>query len=162
MLLYATAGRRSPTKPAAMTTKPKRAGFTLVEIMIVVAIISLLAVIAVPGFLRSRKRSQATLVLNDLRLIDAAVAQYAVETVKAAGADVYVADWTDYVKDDTRLALSGMDIFGNDFSDQVVDLLPTVPAPTYDGLLDVVDAAFWLPYVRETTPRPRHKKPPKH
>ena len=42
------------------TIRNRRAGFTLVEIMIVVAIIALLAAIAVPGFLRSRKRSQAT------------------------------------------------------------------------------------------------------
>ena len=42
----------------------KHAGFTLVEIMIVVAIIALLASIAVPNFLRSRKRSQATHVLE--------------------------------------------------------------------------------------------------
>src|SRR5437868_8570138 len=51
----------------------RRGGFTLVEIMIVVAIIALLAAIAVPGFLRARKRSQASKILNDLRMIDAAV-----------------------------------------------------------------------------------------
>ena len=58
----------------------RRGGFTLVEIMIVVAIIALLAAIAVPGFLRARKRSQASRILNDLRMIDAAVDQYAIET----------------------------------------------------------------------------------
>src|SRR5664279_1036933 len=57
----------------------KHAGFTLVEIMIVVAIIALLAAIAVPNFLRSRKRSQATQVLEDLRIIDSAVDLYAIE-----------------------------------------------------------------------------------
>ncbi len=51
----------------------RREGFTLVEIMIVFAIIALLAAVAVPGFLRARKRSQASRVVNDLRLIDAAV-----------------------------------------------------------------------------------------
>ena len=51
----------------------KQGGFTLVEIMIVVAIIALLAAIAVPGFLRARKRSQASRIINDLRLVDAAV-----------------------------------------------------------------------------------------
>ena len=55
----------------------RRGGFTLVEIMIVVAIIALLAAIAVPGFLRARKRSQASRIINDLRLIDSAVDQYA-------------------------------------------------------------------------------------
>jgi prepilin-type N-terminal cleavage/methylation domain-containing protein len=53
-------------------------GFTLIEIMIVVAFIALLAAIAVPGFLRARKRSQASLILNDLRKIDSAVV-YVVE-----------------------------------------------------------------------------------
>ena len=75
-----------------------RAGFTLVEIMIVVAIIALLAAIAVPGFLRARKRSQASKILNDLRLIDAAVDQYAIETSKSTGSSVVVSDWTNYLK----------------------------------------------------------------
>ena len=57
----------------------RRGGFTLVEIMIVVAIIALLAAIAVPNFLRARKRSQATRVLEDLRMLDSAVDQYAIE-----------------------------------------------------------------------------------
>ena len=68
----------------------KRAGFTLVEIMIVVAIIALLAAIAVPGFLRARKRSQASKIINDLRLIDSAVDQYAIETTKKTGDPVAV------------------------------------------------------------------------
>ena len=62
--------------------RKSRGGFTLVEIMIVVAIIALLAAIAVPGFLRSRKRSQATAILNDARIIDGAIDQYAIENNK--------------------------------------------------------------------------------
>ena len=69
-----------------------RGGFTLVEIMIVVAIIALLAAIAVPNFLRARKRSQATRILEDLRIIDSAIDQYAIETNKSSGADVTWAD----------------------------------------------------------------------
>ena len=53
--------------------------------MIVVSIIALLAAIAVPGFLRARKRSQASRIINDLRLIDSAVDQYAIETNKITG-----------------------------------------------------------------------------
>ena len=76
----------------------RRGGFTLVEIMIVVAIIALLAAIAVPGFLRARKRSQAAKILNDLRIIDAAVDQYAIETNRASGFQVAITDWTNYLK----------------------------------------------------------------
>jgi len=125
--------------------------------MIVVAIIAVLAAITVPSFLRARKRSQATSVKNDLRLIDAAIAQYAIETSKNSGDPVYVDDWVDYVKDDSKLANTGQDIFGNDYNDQIVDTLPVVPAATWDALSDVVDSAFWSPYSREITPQPKHK-----
>src|SRR5438270_7232045 len=93
----------------------KHAGFTLVEIMIVVAIIALLAAIAVPGFLRARKRSQATKILNDLRMIDSAIDQYAIETGKKTGDTVDVTDWTNYVKKDSTLYVTGQDLFGNDY-----------------------------------------------
>ena len=64
------------------------------EIMIVVAIIALLAAIAVPGFMRARKRSQASRILNDLRIIDSAIDQYAIENNKKTNDPVAVADWT--------------------------------------------------------------------
>ncbi|MEY2499382.1 MAG: type pilus assembly protein PilA [Verrucomicrobiota bacterium] len=124
----------------------KRAGFTLVEIMIVVAIIALLAAIAVPGFLRARKRSQASKILNDLRLIDAAVDQYAIETAKTTGATVNVTDWTNYLKKDTNLYATGQDLFGQDYGNQTVDTLPSVPAPTKTSLSDVTDDSFWSPF----------------
>ena len=124
----------------------KRAGFTLVEIMIVVAIIALLAAIAVPGFLRARKRSQASKILNDLRLIDAAVDQYGIETSRSTGSAVSVSDWTNYLKKDTTLYATGKDLFGNTYGDQVVDSLPKVPANAWATLSDVADATFWSPY----------------
>src|SRR6059058_1211664 len=124
----------------------KHAGFTLVEIMIVVAIIALLAAIAVPGFLRARKRAQASKILNDLRLIDSAIDQYAIETNKLTGATVNVADWTNYLKKGTILYNTGKDLFGNDYGPQSVDTLPTVPASAKASLSDVTDASFWSPY----------------
>jgi prepilin-type N-terminal cleavage/methylation domain-containing protein len=124
----------------------KLAGFTLVEIMIVVAIIALLAAIAVPGFLRARKRSQAAKVLNDLRMIDGAVDQYAIETSKSTGSSVAVTDWTNYVKKDTTLYTTGKDLFGEDYGQQTVDSLPKVPANAWTSLSDVADASFWSPY----------------
>ena len=124
----------------------KRAGFTLVEIMIVVAIIALLAAIAVPGFLRARKRSQASKILNDLRMISGAIDQYAIEQSKQSTDPVLVADWTNYLKKDTQLYLTGQDLFGDPYGDQTVDSLPKVPPSAYAALSDVTDATFWSPY----------------
>jgi len=124
----------------------KRGGFTLVEIMIVVAIIALLAAIAVPGFLRARKRSQASKIINDLRLIDAAVDQYAIETSKKSGDPVAVNDWTNYLKKDTNLFATGQDLFGDDYGVQTVDSHPSVPANAKTNLSDVTDDTFWSPF----------------
>jgi prepilin-type N-terminal cleavage/methylation domain-containing protein len=126
----------------------KRAGFTLVEIMIVVAIIALLASIAVPNFLRSRKRSQATQVLEDLRLIDAAVDQYAIENNKKAGDSVTWADVQKYLKTGTRLEQSGgNDIIGGTYGTTfTVDTIPQVDATTYEALSDVAPDEFWGPH----------------
>ena len=124
----------------------KRAGFTLVEIMIVVAIIALLAAIAVPGFLRARKRSQASKIINDLRMIDAAVDQYAIENNKMSGASVPVPAWTQYVKKETALYNTGKDLFSNDYNAQTVDQPPGIPLASYNTLSDVADSIFWAPY----------------
>jgi prepilin-type N-terminal cleavage/methylation domain-containing protein len=124
----------------------KRAGFTLVEIMIVVAIIALLAAIAVPGFLRARKRSQASRILNDLRLIDSAVDQYAIETGRKTGDPVAVPDWTNYVKKNDILYNTAKDILGDDYGAQTVDTVPQVPSASYVALSDVAGTGFWSPY----------------
>jgi len=129
-----------------MNFRSRRNGFTLVEIMIVVAIIALLAAIAVPGFLRARKRSQASRIINDLRLIDSAVDQYAIETNKKSGDTVNTVDWTNYLKKGTNLYTTGLDILGNSYGPQKVDSLPSVPASSKDALSDVTDATFWSPY----------------
>jgi prepilin-type N-terminal cleavage/methylation domain-containing protein len=121
-------------------------GFTLVEIMIVVAIIALLAAIAVPGFLRARKRSQASRILNDLRMIDAATDQYAIETNRTSGNTVGTADWTNYLKKGSTLYLSGNSILGHAYGPQIVDVIPQVPSADYAALSDVAGTGFWSPY----------------
>jgi prepilin-type N-terminal cleavage/methylation domain-containing protein len=124
----------------------KHAGFTLVEIMIVVAIIALLAAIAVPGFLRARQRSQASKILNDLRMIDAAVDQYAIETNKKTNDAVAVQDWTNYIKKNSVLYNTGANLFGTSYGPQTVDLIPQVSSGDYANLSDVAGTGFWSPY----------------
>ena len=123
-------------------------GFTLVELMIVVAIIALLASIAVPGFLRARKRTQASRVLNDLRHLDGAIDQYALETDKPGG---YIATFSDlraYLKNGGMLYNTGNDIFGDQYGPSfTVDSPPKVPPNTFLALSDVATTDFWSPYL---------------
>jgi prepilin-type N-terminal cleavage/methylation domain-containing protein len=125
-----------------------RGGFTLVEIMIVVAIIALLAAIAVPNFLRARKRSQATRILEDLRMIDSAIDQYAIETNKISGAACDWADVQKYLKTGSTLYGSNhTDLLGGDFGASFsVDTIPVVPDTTFQALSDVAPAPFWSPF----------------
>ncbi|MDB6123322.1 MAG: type secretion system protein [Pedosphaera sp.] len=75
----------------------KKAGFTLVEIMIVVAIIGLLAAIAIPNFVRARTTSQQNACINNLRQLDGAKQQWALENKAAATASPDITDVAPYL-----------------------------------------------------------------
>ncbi|MEQ1850951.1 MAG: type II secretion system protein [Chthoniobacteraceae bacterium] len=122
--------------------------FTLVEIMVVAAIISLIAVIAVPNWLRARERSQASVILEDLRLISEAIDQFAVENNSKQGDTASWAQIHPYIKTGTRLQASGgLDLFGNSFgSSFTVDTPPKLPAATFSALSDTTPAEYWAPF----------------
>ena len=131
----------------ALQSKSRRAGFTLVEIMIVVAIIALLAAIAVPNFLRARKRTQATRVLEDLRVLEYALDRWAIEKNKTLGDIATMTDLQPYLKADSVLYSTGSDLLGNAYGpDFPVDYMPQVADATFDALSDVAPLAFWSPY----------------
>jgi prepilin-type N-terminal cleavage/methylation domain-containing protein len=153
-----------------MQIRARHSGFTLVEIMIVVAIIALLAAIAVPNFMRARKRAQATFMLQDLKELNAAVDQYAIETNKGTG---FVYNWGDlmpYVKKGGRLynsfwstgtgAADPLDLYGHTYRSMTAAI--DEPAPgladislnplTFATLSDVAPSDFWSPYGVATSP----------
>src|SRR5213592_4692432 len=76
----------------------RAAGFTLVEIMIVVAIIGLLAAIAIPNFVRARTTSQMNACINNLRQMDGAVQQYALENKLGSTATYTLSVIKPYIK----------------------------------------------------------------
>src|SRR5690349_17386773 len=76
----------------------RKAGFTLVEIMIVVAIIGLLAAIAIPNFIKARTTSQTNACINNLRQLDGAVQQWALEQKKQSTDTVGLTDIQPYIK----------------------------------------------------------------
>ena len=90
--------------------KSRKAGFTLVEIMIVVAIIGLLAAIAIPNFVKARTASQKTACISNLKQIDGAKHEWALEMKKSATdtpvkTDLYGTD--KYIRDEPSCPANG-------------------------------------------------------
>jgi prepilin-type N-terminal cleavage/methylation domain-containing protein len=126
----------------------RASGFTLVEIMIVVAIIGLLAAIAIPSFIRARQRTLATAVLNEMRMVDAAKDQYGLENNKAGTATAGWADLTPYLKAGSKIAVGGgNDTVGNPIIIGLMSESVRVNPLTKSSLSDATGGdTFWGPY----------------
>lgn len=120
--------------------------FTLVELMIVVAIIAMLAAIVSNNVLRARKRAQASKILDDLRTLDGAMDQWALENNKKAGDVCEFSDLSPYLKQANKLNLSGADLFGKPYGPYSVDVGPKVDPTTFAALSDVAPVEFWSPF----------------
>jgi prepilin-type N-terminal cleavage/methylation domain-containing protein len=88
-----------PSKSATGgSNKPQQAAFTLVEIMIVVSLIVLLAMIAIPNFLKTRATAWQGACVSNLRHIDDAIQQWAMENGKSGSANVGFTDISSYLR----------------------------------------------------------------
>jgi prepilin-type N-terminal cleavage/methylation domain-containing protein len=106
----------------------RKSGFTLVEIMIVVAIIGLLAAIAIPNFVHARTTAQMNACINNLRQIDAAIQQYALENNLGATAPVTALNITVYLGRGTAGGLGNV-------------VCPADPAKAFASSYTIVDSS---------------------
>lgn len=97
------------------------AGFTLIEIMIVVALVGLLATIATPTWVRARTKSQTNTCVNNLRQVDGAKQQWALETKQSPVAAPSYDDISSYLKSAVSCPAAGTDTtFGTSYDPQSV------------------------------------------
>ena len=102
----------------------RKGGFTLVEIMIVVAIIGLLASIAIPNFVKARTTAQRNACISNLRQIDGAIQQWAMDTKQGDTAQVQASDILPYLRS-AVVCPAGGKTFADSYSVTTVDARPT-------------------------------------
>jgi prepilin-type N-terminal cleavage/methylation domain-containing protein len=108
-----------------MKTNLKKAGFTLVEVMIVVAIIGLLAAIAIPNLVKARQTSQTNACINNLRQLDAAKVQWALDTGQGTGFPVSSSNLQPYIGHSATSQMPACPIGGSSYVIGIVGMNPS-------------------------------------
>jgi prepilin-type N-terminal cleavage/methylation domain-containing protein len=98
-------------------------GFTLVEIMIVIAIIGLLAALAIPNYIKSRGTAQTNACINNLQQIDGAIQTWALDQKHSPGDPVAYDDISSYLKHSVVCPAGGTS-FSDSYSISTVNVLP--------------------------------------
>ena len=101
----------------------RKGGFTLVEIMIVVAIIGMLASIAIPNYVQSRGKAQGTVCINNLQQIEGAIQRWSLEMKKDEGQPVTYSDIRSYLQRSV-VCPSGGTSFEDSYTITTVDAAP--------------------------------------
>jgi prepilin-type N-terminal cleavage/methylation domain-containing protein len=100
----------------------RKMGFTLVEIMIVVAIIGMLAAIAIPSFMKARTTSQKNACINNLRQIEAGKEQWALENRAKTGTEVTTTEVDLYMRVAPACPAGGTYVYGKVGTDASCDI----------------------------------------
>ena len=111
----------------------RKSGFTLVEIMIVVAIIGLLAAIAIPNFVKARTTAQTNACINNLRQIDGAKEQWALENRAPEDSAVTAADVQPFIKNGAAVRCPASGAAGTFDTSYTVGALNVAPVCLIDA-----------------------------
>jgi prepilin-type N-terminal cleavage/methylation domain-containing protein len=107
-----------------MNRARRQNAFTLIEIMISVLLVGLLAAIALPSFIRSRTTAQTNVCINNLRNIDHAIHQWALEYKKAPSIPVHFSDISSYLRNSVICPAGGLN-FADSYTISIVGVEPT-------------------------------------
>lgn len=132
-----------------MLNKPNtNRGFTIVEIMIIIAMVMLLTAIAVPNYMRSKKHSQAKQIIEEMQIVDRAIDEYAIDKGVRNGEPISWDKIRPYIGKEAsaRLYRDGTDALGNPILLPKVGEIPKVNPSTIGALSVAVSTDFWSPY----------------